>query len=79
MSGKRKKEVGAVVRKSGVSFRVWAPFAESVAVTGSFNDWSEHPLENELDGYWWAEISGAKPGQEYKFAIKNGQETYFSK
>ena len=76
MGKKTKKDVGAIVRRGGVSFRVWAPFAESVAVAGSFNDWSEHPLESEQDGYWWAEVAGARPGQEYKFVIKNGDDIY---
>lgn len=72
---KRKKDVGALVRSSGVSFRVWAPFAEHVAVTGSFNGWSETEMANENDGYWSVVIKEAKPGQEYKFVIKHG-DTY---
>ena len=67
-----KKNVGAIAHRSGVSFRVWAPFADSVAVFGSFNDWVEIPMENEKDGYWYADVRGAKPGQEYKFVIRNG-------
>ncbi|MDB5181659.1 MAG: putative 1,4-alpha-glucan branching enzyme [Candidatus Saccharibacteria bacterium] len=76
MSRKTKKDVGALVRGSGVSFRVWAPFAHSVAVSGSFNDWAEHPLESENDGYWAVFVEGAEPGQEYKFVIKNGDNVY---
>jgi 1,4-alpha-glucan branching enzyme len=72
-----KKDVGAIVRKSGVSFRVWAPFAESVAVTGSFNNWGETPLASEGDGYWHGLATGAEPGQEYKFVItNNGNKLY---
>lgn len=69
MSGKNKKDVGAIVHRSGVSFRVWAPFAKSVAVTGSFNNWSESPLQSEDDGYWAADIKEAAAGQEYKYVI----------
>ncbi|MEI6850697.1 MAG: alpha-amylase family glycosyl hydrolase [Candidatus Saccharibacteria bacterium] len=72
-----KKNVGAIVRKSNVSFRVWAPFANSVSVTGSFNNWSETPLVSENDGYWFGEINDAKAGQEYKYIIKNGKNTYY--
>jgi 1,4-alpha-glucan branching enzyme len=68
---KSKKQVGAVVRRSGVSFRVWAPFANNVAVTGTFNDWGITPLISEEDGYWFAEIKNAQPGQEYKYVITN--------
>lgn len=74
MSKSDKKEVGAIAHKNGVSFRVWAPFAESVAVTGTFNDWSESPLESDGDGYWSGLIKGAEAGQEYKFVIKNGDQ-----
>lgn len=76
MSKITKKNVGAIASKSGVSFRVWAPFADEVAVTGSFNNWSEYPLASEEDGYWWATVAGAKAGQEYKFIIKNGKNIY---
>lgn len=77
MSSGRKKNVGIAVKKNGVSFRVWAPFADSVAVTGSFNDWGEFPLSSEEDGYWWGYVKGALPGQEYKFVVKNGEHTYY--
>jgi 1,4-alpha-glucan branching enzyme len=76
MGKKNKKNVGAVVHSRGVGFRVWAPFAASVAVIGSFNNWSPTPLENEQDGYWFVDVPGAKAGQEYKFSITNGDNTY---
>ena len=77
MGVRTKKDVGAVLRKSGASFRVWAPFADSIAVTGSFNNWSETPLASEGDGYWWVYIKGVQAGQEYKFIIRRGSETYY--
>ena len=48
--------------------------ADQVWVTGDFNDWSktEHPLVHEGNGYWYAEVKGAKAGQEYKFVLRNG-------
>ncbi|MEL7636936.1 MAG: alpha-amylase family glycosyl hydrolase [Anaerolineaceae bacterium] len=63
--------MGAIVYEGGVAFRVWAPHAESLAVTGDFNLWNEgaHPLEHEGNGYWYIDIPGAKAGQEYKFLI----------
>ena len=35
-----------LVPEAGVAFRVWAPHADAVYVTGSFNDWStgSHPM-----------------------------------
>ncbi len=74
MSHKTKKDVGAIIRRSGVSFRVWAPFAESVKLIGSFNDWHEADMVNENDGYWSTFVRGAKIGQEYKFVIYNNQQ-----
>jgi len=77
MGGRPKKNVGAIVGKNGVSFRVWAPFASSVAVTGSFNNWGETPLKGERGGYWYTLVREAKAGQEYKFVIRNGDSTYY--
>ena len=66
--------MGALPCKGGVFFRVWAPHADQVWVMGDFNDWSktEHPLVHEGNGYWYAEVKGAKAGQEYKFVLRNG-------
>jgi 1,4-alpha-glucan branching enzyme len=71
-----KKQVGAWLNKSGVWFRVWAPFADAVSVTGSFNDWSEQPMDKESDGHWVGFVKGAEAGQEYKYVIRNGEQTY---
>ena len=72
MGANFKKLVGAIVHKSGVSFRVWAPFADKVAVTGSFNDWSETAMASENDGYWSVDVDNAQAGQEYRYLINNG-------
>jgi 1,4-alpha-glucan branching enzyme len=74
VSNQRKKDVGAIVHKSGVSFRVWAPFASSVAITGTFNNWQLTALDGEGDGYWAALIKKAKAGQEYKYVLMHGDQ-----
>jgi 1,4-alpha-glucan branching enzyme len=63
--------MGATLYPGGVSFRVWAPFANTVAVAGSFNGWSpvNNPLTSEGNGYWSTDVPGAKIGDEYKFVI----------
>ncbi len=63
--------MGAVPGAQGVSFRLWAPHAEKVYVIGSFNDWNETstPLVSEQNGYWSAEVPGAKPGDEYRYLL----------
>ncbi|WP_262906050.1 alpha-amylase family glycosyl hydrolase [Hymenobacter terricola] len=65
--------MGAVPHAGGTTFRVWAPNAESVAVIGTFNEWSadKNPLQHEENGYWAADVAGAKPGDEYKFHLIN--------
>lgn len=75
--GKRsKKQVGAILHSRGVTFRVWAPFADKVAVSGSFNDWGETPMTNEQDGYWTVQIPHVGAGHEYQFIINNGSARY---
>jgi 1,4-alpha-glucan branching enzyme len=68
--------MGAIPRQSGVAFRVWAPHAEAVCVTGSFNDWSAdaHPMTHEGGGYWYADIASAAVGDEYRYRIVNGDK-----
>ena len=68
--------MGAVPNATGVSFRVWAPHAHAVFVAGSFNGWSTnaHPMAREDNGYWFANISAAKIGSEYRYLIRNGEK-----
>ena len=59
--------------KNTVVFRVWAPDAKNVSVTGDFNDWSEtenpmKPLKNS-GGVWEAEIKNIKPYDMCKYCI----------
>lgn len=63
--------MGATPFDAGVTFRVWAPFARSVAVAGTFNGWSQtaNPLFTEGNGYWSVDVNGAKVGDQYKFVI----------
>src|SRR5687767_4822305 len=65
--------MGARSYSGGVGFRVWAPFAQSVAVIGEFNGWSEatSPLTHEANGYWSTDVPGAVVGQRYKYAIRD--------
>ncbi len=76
-------QLGAMVEKNptgkprGTTFRVWAPNARSVAVTGSFNNWDKRrdPLKQEgQTGVWSGDVRGAKPGDEYMFVINGNLE-----
>lgn len=64
--------MGAIPHATGVAFRVWAPHATAVAVVGTFNDWdkAKHPLTHEADGYWAANVAGAKVGHEYRYVLQ---------
>ncbi len=69
--------MGAIPHDKGVAFRVWAPHAESVAVIGTFNDWSpeRHPMSPEGDGYWFTDVAEARVGHEYRYHLVNGDQT----
>ncbi len=75
---KRSREIhagmGAIVHDGGTAFRVWAPHADKVFVTGSFNNWSgdRDPMTAEPDGFWYADLDDARIGDEYRYLIHNG-------
>lgn len=64
--------MGATVYDGGVCFRVWAPNAKSVAVAGTFNDFSSDALMlfQEGNGYWGADVDKIGVGDQYKFVIR---------
>ncbi len=72
-------ELGAHLQPDGVAFAVWAPNADEVAVVGDFNEWNprSNPCKRDDGGNWFAFVEGAKPGQGYKFWIRNGDQELF--
>jgi 1,4-alpha-glucan branching enzyme len=56
----------------GVVFRVWAPKAQSVSVTGDFNLWNrdKNPMHPVGNGIWEVFIEGIKKFDTYKFSIE---------
>jgi 1,4-alpha-glucan branching enzyme len=64
--------MGANPFNGGVSFRVWAPFADKVSVAGTFNAWNDSatPLTSEGNGFWSADVAAARIGHEYKFVLR---------
>ncbi|MEI2726383.1 MAG: alpha-amylase family glycosyl hydrolase [Verrucomicrobiota bacterium] len=57
---------------TGVTFRVWAPNATSVAVPGQFNGWNTtaNYLGKEAGTENWSDdIAAARPGHEYKYHL----------
>lgn len=71
--------MGSIPYADGVAFRLWAPHADGVAVTGDFDEWSasQHVLTHEGGGYWYAEVPGATPGQEYQYVLTLGEQTAY--
>ncbi len=63
--------MGAMPFEGGVTFRVWAPHAQAVSVTGSFCDWDAtgEPLAPEDVGNWSADVAGVRTGDEYRLLI----------
>ena len=57
---------------SGVSFAVWAPNAQGVAVVGDFCGWNptQYPMRSlGSTGVWEVFVPGIGAGEHYKFAI----------
>jgi 1,4-alpha-glucan branching enzyme len=72
----RPSGLGANPGAGGVTFRVWAPHAEKVYVTGTFNGWNQtaNPLAGEENGYWSKDVPEAKTGDEYRYWIHGPQD-----
>jgi 1,4-alpha-glucan branching enzyme len=63
----------------GTYFSVWAPDAEQVFVTGTFNDWEEasHPLHPRGEsGIWQGFLPGVGKGTLYKYHIRSRYNGY---
>ena len=60
------------IKKGTYAFRVWAPHAVGVSVTGDFNDWSEtaNPMTPIAPEIWEAVINGVSKYDCYKYAIQ---------
>ena len=66
----------------GALFRVWAPGAVSVSVTGDFNGWerSAHPMRRISDGgVWEGFVSDVKRFDRYKYSIETGDGRFLMK
>jgi 1,4-alpha-glucan branching enzyme len=63
--------MGSIPYPGGVTFRVWAPNANAVAVEGDFNNWSQtaNPLVAEGNGNWSTDVPGAAVEQTYRYVI----------
>src|SRR3954468_2630261 len=67
--------MGAIPDADGTMFRVWAPHADAVFVTGEFDGWAHDRTALARDGdgtsgSWSGHVSGVRAGMEYRFTIR---------
>jgi 1,4-alpha-glucan branching enzyme len=77
--GSQRPGMGAQFYGDGTMFRVWAPNADRVFVTGDFNGWDmwANELGNECNGNFSADVPWAWPEQRYQFVIQRGWDTFW--
>ncbi|MDY0145664.1 MAG: alpha-amylase family glycosyl hydrolase [Kiritimatiellia bacterium] len=64
--------LGSFPGPSGTFFRVWAPFANSAAVAGEFNQWAPEPMTRDAsNGTWSVQLPAAQVGQRYKYVFND--------
>jgi 1,4-alpha-glucan branching enzyme len=63
--------IGATPYPGGVTFRVWAPFAQQVSVVGEIPGGARTGLALAADanGHWSIDVPGAAVGQKYRFRV----------
>ncbi len=64
---------GRLLPGGDATFRVWAPAARNVHVTGTFNQWTRDDsslLVKNPDGRWTGFAANAKAGDEYLFHVE---------
>ena len=79
MAHQVKKNLGVTLHGNKADFRVWAPFAKGVALSGTFTPNGPIPMESEEDGYWQATIKDVEPGQQYRYLITTGDDRVLAK
>lgn len=70
MTHQVKKNLGVTLHSGGAEFRVWAPFAKSVSLSGTFTPDAPLSMDNEQDGYWSKTVKDIEIGQHYRYLIE---------
>ena len=67
--------------RSGWHFRVWAPNAAKVCLTGDFNNWDENglPMTKQEGGVWWCFVPGLSQYDRYRYAVHTADGQVVSK
>ncbi len=68
--------LGATPHPGGTTFKVWAPNAAQVFVSGEFNAWNDtaNELLLDADGVFAGEVAGATAGQQYQYVVHHGTD-----
>ena len=69
-------DIGARAGKDAVTFTVWAPRHESLAlrldaIPDNPSGWRDIPMQPQADGYFSVTVPGAQAGQRYWFKLKD--------
>lgn len=75
------KYLGCHKRNNRYTFRVWAPNALSVSVTGDFNNWEKgkNPMTHIGYGIWETHIENAAKYHNYKYCIEKPDKSFVLK
>lgn len=74
-----KKNLGVTIRGKSAEFRLWAPFAKAVSISGTFTPDGPILLESEEGGYWSTTIEKVEPGHVYRYGIEMADGTWIAK
>ncbi len=64
--------MGGTLVPGGATFRIWAPRAKNVYVSGDFNNWKQDAnclLSRIAGGHWAGFQAGLKDGDQYLFYL----------
>lgn len=70
MAHQVKKNLGVTLHSGEAEFRVWAPFAKSVSLSGTFAPEAPIKMNSEHDGYWSITVKNVEVGQQYRYHIE---------
>ena len=63
---------GAHPCDGGWVFRVWAPQARCVALSGDFNEWQRWDMRRQEDGTWELTVENARQFDGYQYVVTQG-------
>ncbi|MDE5564491.1 MAG: glycogen-branching enzyme, partial [Oscillospiraceae bacterium] len=71
------KHLGAHRAQEGFTFRIYAPHAKRITLTGTFNEWSDWDMQHSFNEHFWeVTVPNAKPGDRYLYRIWHSDVSY---